>query len=75
MAKDQSTKVEAPAEQAATEQAAVLTLNEFCIRLSAKDKRVELIGAFEFTERQAKRLKATEKEFSERYQAFLKQPA
>lgn len=52
-----------------------VTLNEFCIRLSKKEKRVELIGGFEFEERNAKRLKDTEENYSARFQDFIKKPA
>lgn len=51
-----------------------LTLQEFCIRLSADDRRVELIGAFEATERLSGRLKDTAEAFSARYQAFIHKP-
>lgn len=52
-----------------------LTLNEFCTRLSATDKRVELIGAFEHAERVAGRAKDTEPAFAARFTAFVNQPA
>lgn len=52
-----------------------LSLNEFCIRLSTKDKRVELIGGFEHTERVAGRLSDTVENYTARYEAFLNQPA
>ena len=52
-----------------------LTLNEFCIRLSIKDKRVELIGGFEHSERVAGRLKDTAENYAARYGEFLNQPA
>ena len=51
-----------------------LTLQEFCIRLSVDDRRVELIGAFESVERRAGRLKDTAEAYSARYQAFINKP-
>lgn len=52
-----------------------LSLNEFCIRLSATDKRVELIGGFEHSERVAGRMTDTAVNYAERYTKFLNQPA
>jgi len=52
-----------------------LTLNEFCSRLSATDKRVELIGGFEHTERFAGRMKDVQSAYSDRFTAFANQPA
>lgn len=52
-----------------------LSLNEFCIRLSAKDKRVELIGGFEYVERVAGRLSDTAEQYEQRFTEFLNQPA
>lgn len=52
-----------------------LTLTEFCIRLSKTEKRVELIGAFEHSERVAGRGKDTQESYAERYKKFLNQPA
>lgn len=51
-----------------------LTLQEFCIRLSADDRRVELIGAFEATERRAGRQKDTAEAYAARYKAFINKP-
>ena len=47
-----------------------LTLQEFCARLSKTCNRTELIGAFEYTERRAGRIKDEEAAFNERFQAF-----
>lgn len=69
MAKNETVAVE-PAKESEP-----LTLNEFCIRLSTKDKRVELIGGFEHTERVAGRLKDTAENYADRYTKFLNQPA
>lgn len=63
----QAEPVEAAAEVA-------LSLTEFCTRLSETVKRPELIGAFEFRERVAKRNKATEAEFRKRFDEFTKTP-
>lgn len=52
-----------------------LTLDEFCIRLSKTDRRVELIGGFNAVERQAGRIKDTEANYLDRYHVFIKQPA
>ena len=52
-----------------------LTLAEFCIRLSATDTRVELIGGFEASERGAGRVKDTEAAYAARYQDFINKPA
>lgn len=52
-----------------------LTLAEFCTRLSSTDRRVELIGGFEHSERRAGRSKDTEEAYAARYADFLSQPA
>ncbi len=52
-----------------------LTLDEFCSRLSVTDKRVELIGAFHFTEKVAGRNKDLESAYQARFTAFINQPA
>lgn len=57
-----------------TEQIA-LSLEEFCKRLSTLEPRVELISGFEMDERLAGRLKDTEQEFTDRFQAFINRPA
>ena len=51
-----------------------LTLEEFCTRLSATDKRVELIGAFYFVEKSADRTKDYESEYQSRFTAFVNKP-
>lgn len=53
----------------------VLTLQEFCTRLSESDRRVNLIGAFEFNERSTSKLHDTEDAYRARYNAFLNRPA
>jgi len=70
MAKNENPETSAavdPAEQK-------LTLDEFCRRLSASDKRVELIGAFHFVETQAKRFKDAESSYRARFSAFVNKP-
>lgn len=52
-----------------------LSLDEFCMRLSNTDKRVELIGAFHYVETQAGSLRDTEVAFQSRYTAFATKPA
>ena len=52
-----------------------LSLIEFCTRLSATDRRVELIGGFEHSERVAGRTKDVSSAFAARLAAFANQPA
>ena len=52
-----------------------LPLDEFCTRLSASDKRVEMIGGFHATEKKAGRLKDYETAYAARFAAFQTQPA
>lgn len=51
-----------------------LTLQEFCQRLSSVDKRVELIGAFHYSETAAGTVKGLESAFADRFAAFLNKP-
>lgn len=51
-----------------------VTLDEFCMRLSKSDKRVELIGAFHFVENKAGRLKDAEHKYQARFEAFVNKP-
>ena len=53
----------------------MLSLDEFCMRQSEKDRRVELIGAFESVERAAGRVRDDLAAYAQRYEAFLNQPA
>ena len=72
---DTAASVQEAAQDAGTAPAAVsLTLTEFCIRLSESVRRPELIGAFEFHERNAGRLKATATEFQARFDEFTNKP-
>lgn len=51
-----------------------ITLDEFCTRLSMSDRRVELIGGFHYTEKQAGHIKDAESEFQSRFTAFATKP-
>ena len=64
-------QVDAVASDVATQ----LTLTEFCIRLSQRDRRVTLIGGFESVERKSGQVKDTEKAYQSRYSDFINQPA
>ena len=52
-----------------------LPLDEFCSRLSATDKRVELIGAFHHSEKVAGRNKDNSSAYAARFVEFCNQPA
>lgn len=52
-----------------------VTLDNFCIALSARDRRVELIGAFHFDQRAAQQLFDTPANYQKRFDAFATQPA
>lgn len=52
-----------------------LTLDEVCQRISAGDKRVEMIGAFHSSEKAAGRLKDLESAYRSRFAAFCNAPA
>lgn len=52
-----------------------VTLDEFCLRLSNTDRRVEMIGGFHSDEKRAGRVKDAEAAYSTRYQAFVHKPA
>lgn len=51
-----------------------VTLQEYLIRLSQRDSRIELINAFHFTETQDGHLKDTESRFDARLKAFSETP-
>ncbi|HET7675838.1 MAG TPA: hypothetical protein VFL54_09980 [Gammaproteobacteria bacterium] len=77
MAKKRSEKESEPAAvetQATPDNSFPLTLDEFCQRLSARDKRVELIGAFHAREVKARHIKDTEANFRQRYEDFVRAP-
>ncbi|HEX7642016.1 MAG TPA: hypothetical protein VF472_07355 [Burkholderiaceae bacterium] len=52
-----------------------VTLEQFGIELSRRDKRVELLNAFVFAERLAMRFKDTKTNYLTRFDAFADQPA
>lgn len=74
MANDK-TETQPTAAAAAPGDTFALPLSEFCTRLSSTDKRVELIGAFNYVETQADRIKDTEANYRARFLAFTNQPA
>jgi len=53
---------------------AEVTLEEFCVRLSSKDRRVELLSAFHFDETRAGRFKDAESAYQARFEAFVNKP-
>ena len=67
--------VENQAPQQAPETEFPLTIEEFVQRLSATDKRVELIHGFYVTEKSQGFLRATESDFRSRFKAFVNKPA
>lgn len=73
MAKNETVAKAAP--ETNQNQSEPLSLTEFCIRLSTTDKRVELIGGFEHSERMAGRMSDTAENYAARYAKFLNQPA
>lgn len=52
-----------------------MSLDEYCTRLSARDKRVELIGGFHSSSRRAGTLTGTEAQFDALFQSFVSRPA
>ena len=67
---------ETPAETAPAkaEEPVELTVQEFCLRLSVTDRRVELIAAFAHAQRGAGVIKRTEAEFARAFSDFANQP-
>lgn len=63
---------DAPAEAATSFD---LTVDEFCTRKSATDKRVELLAGFYSDERREGRVKDSEAAFEARYVKFANRPA
>ena len=51
-----------------------LTLQEYCLRKSRSDRRVEMIGAFHHKETAQGTIKAMTSEFEARFDAFVNQP-
>lgn len=58
-----------------TEPSIKLSVDDFCVRLSETDRRVELVSAFCSVERQAGRVSDTADNYASRYQVFLNKPA
>lgn len=52
-----------------------VSLMEFCLRLSSRDRRVEMIAGFEHVEKAAGRLADAEAAYAARFDAFVNQPA
>lgn len=70
-------KTTAPAADLATPaetQPTQITLTEFCIRLSEKVRRPELIAAFEHVEKRGGNVKGTSEAFQARFDSFVKTP-
>lgn len=51
-----------------------ITLDEFCLRKSRSDKRVELIGGFYADEKREGKGKDSEANFASRFEAFVNKP-
>lgn len=56
------------------EPAAEVTLEEFCIRLSVTDRRVELLAGFNAYETASGSVKDTEANFRARFDEFVNKP-
>lgn len=64
-----------PSESTVVDADSDVTLEEFCLRKSQVDRRVELLGAFDFDEKRAGHFKDKEAAFETRFQAFITKPA
>ena len=51
-----------------------VTLDEFCVRLSSSDRRVELLAAFHFVETRSGHFKDAESAYQSRFEAFVNKP-
>lgn len=71
--KDNTTKSESKTTSTAPA-AFDVTIDEFCIRLSATDTRVEMIGAFCADEKRHSRIKDSDANFTKRFGEFVKRP-
>lgn len=69
-AQDPAVVAAAAADAAST----AVTLDEYCMRLSQTDRRVELIGAFHSLEKRHRHMKDTEAAFSARFTDFVNKP-
>lgn len=74
MAKDATTATPADTTETAAADVPMLTLTEFCVRLSETVKSPELIGAFESTEKRAGTIKDSAAGYQARYDAFINTP-
>lgn len=52
-----------------------VSLTHFCVHLSSRVRAPEMIGAFEHSERVAKRMMDSTENYQARYEAFTTQPA
>jgi hypothetical protein len=52
-----------------------VTLDNFCVALSARDKRPHMVGAFHHSQRVANKVFDTSANYQARYDAFVIQPA
>lgn len=75
MAKEYIEAVQEPVQPVKSADAFPLSLDEYCMRLSASDRRVELIGGFAHSERKNGKLSDMEANFARRFVAFAGQPA
>lgn len=76
MANDTSTDTPTAAAAApATPEEHAVTLEQFAIELSQRDKRVGLVNGFVFIEKQARRFKDLPSAYQARYDAFINAPA
>ena len=67
---------EKTAAKATTEtSAANVTLDNFCLALSVRDKRPHMIGSFHHSQRVAEKPFDTQANYQARYDAFVNQPA
>lgn len=67
-------KTTAAATDANADPVVLVSVDEFCARLSATIRRPELINGFAHSERAAGRANDTESGFRARYSAFINQP-
>jgi hypothetical protein len=74
MGKSSNTNETTNDQAAANAPAEDVTLEEFCIRLSKSDKRVEMIGGFQHAETAAGHVKDTEAAYRSRYSDFCNKP-
>ncbi len=73
--KESSLKAEPAATEAKVDAEPKTSLVEFCLRLSGRDRRVEMIAGFEHVEKMAGRLADVESAYAARFAAFVNKPA